>query len=112
MINYDEIARATSAGDSEAEGSGFDATLQKLGVIPDDAMAVAQQRALRAYLLKHGKEIPKTMVPVKVDIEAGGFDEITSLSATWLDGLVTGLRLMGSVMGRPYPDNQNRRGGI
>lgn len=104
MIDYDEIARVLRKLDKESETVSIPIMLASVGVKEEGAFRASQQRALRAYLISRGRELPRATEPVMVQHPPEDQREIMMLAAVWIDGLITGLELSVTP-----PDDQHRR---
>lgn len=97
MKSYADIAKICRTVDAFARSHPgddlFPTLFKQFGIDEEGASGVARQRALRAYLISHGRELPLTNEPVAVDIPEEGYAELSALSASWLDGLIIGMSL-------------------
>ena len=103
MRSYSDLAAICRGLDARADKEGEDTfpnLFKQLEIDEGGAVGVAHQRALRAYLAGHGRELPVANEPVAVHLPEGGMDEIDALTSAWLDGFLVGLTLMKLDRGR------------
>lgn len=96
MITKDQLADACRAMDNLADaGESFADILDRRGIIStNDALYVAQQRALRIILLlrPHGK-VPISLEPTQVKLNRAEHTLYMQLVMAWIDGLAVGLKV-------------------
>lgn len=94
MIRIEELARSARDNNALAE-HGLDLVFQELGIDKESAIYIAEQRALRAYLVHRGHHQivrENKMQPIHVPPEDRAL--FATLMMTFLDGLVTGVRVV------------------
>lgn len=89
------LARAARDNNKLAENAGLASVLNDLGMTEKDAVYIAHQRALRAYLVytgRHGDALASDRVMFATEIPAKDKPLFAALFGAFMDGLVTGVR--------------------
>lgn len=87
---------AARYNDADAEEHGFYSALERMGLVPDEVMYIAHQRALRTVLIESNRlgDIDQTK-PTPIELSPEEEDRLVTLTAAVLDGVVIGYRAKG-----------------
>lgn len=88
------LAEAAADNDALAEEHGVERVVSDLGLNLDDLVYIAEQRALRAVLMRSGRldELPRSNNPKDVALNEGERAEMAALIPVYLDGITLGAR--------------------